>query len=517
MGAVWLVVFEYAGRTWHLSSVDCAPVDQDGNEIDHLPTVTDASFVEALNMGGGITGPCTASVTFTLGLDHDRDLFQMMLEGYQLAQARGEVSIWLPGTLYEERIVLVRGPFIATEVPLPGQPLQGDFSDIVPVAVADWPPAAASLTYDTWPAAPSADDAGETGTLYPFVFGAPGEYTYDVFTGNTAASQCLLVDDTAAAQKGLVAGHPVAATTVHIITTAAPYGGADFAVTLELDGLGRPVSTVDLSSKDGVWTLDGTVAMWVTDWGTGGITKATDTGAILGLGDACLYLLLQRYSEQGSERVDVASWQAAAPILNGWTIGFALTDRGDPMNVVQDLLSICPALWILGGPRGLRPIFLADLPAEQRVTLTEGRDVFWIDQSVTFADIQVCNDCTIYFAEQVSQSVFRGHETIDADSSPQAAASQSRPWGKRSDTLNAPTYDRGTASLCASEQIRMRWTQPILLDYDAALTRALLLQLGQPILLDDPDRGLDSRALYVVGREYKYDLTTALLTLTGWW
>lgn len=523
MDAAWLLCFQFAGQTWYLSSVECTPVALDGTEIPHLPTITDARFTEALATAGGISGPCTASMSFLLGLPPDRDIFQMVLEGYQLAQALGEVSIWVPGTAYEARTVLVRGPFIPQAVPMPGEPLEGDFSDIVAVSVADWPPAAANVNPDTWPDAPTGDGTSGSGACYPFPFGAPGAYQGFVgpvfsYIYAAAATECLLVDATAAAQVGLVGGAPISATSVRIMTTGTPYGDVDdFPVVSALDGLNRRVATVDLSTKDGIWTLDGSVKMYVVDYGEGGLGKATGSGPIMGLGDAILYLLLQRYSEQGPERVDFASWEAAGPILNGWQVGFVVNERGDPMEVVQDLLAVCPALWVLGGPRGLRPVFLSETPAEQRVMLTEGREIHWKESGLTVADIKVCNDCTASFALNVISDTYRGSTTYDETKSPQAAASQSRPWGRRSDTLEVPSYDAGTATLSAREQIRMRWTQPILLDYGATLSTGLATMLGQPILVEDPDRGLDSRAFYVAGREIPFDLASILLTFIGWW
>ena len=516
---VWLLAFNFAGRTWYLSSVECSPELADGSFLAHLPTITDASFTEALNLGGGLSGPCSAALTFMLALEPDREIWRMVLDGYQLAQALGEVSIWTPGTLYEARTILVRGPFIPQSIPTPGLPLVGDFQDLIAVSVADWPPASATVTATTWPNAPATDDTNTEGAPYPFPFGKPGTFTSadGAFRYSIAATECLLVDTTATAQVGVVAGAPIAATTVHIITSGTPYGGDDFPVTTAPDGLGRQVATVDLSTKDGVWTLDGTVKMYVTSYGDGGIFKPTSPGIVLGLGDACLTLLLRRYAENGPERVDVGTWQALAPILNGWRTSFVITERGDPMTVVKTLLDACPALWIVGGPRGLRPVFLADRPAEQRVTLTEGLGIHWIEDSITVGDVKICNDCTASFALQASSGEYRGTATIDATTSPTAAASQSRPWGQRSDTLTVPTYDRGTAGLAAREVVRMRWTQPILLDYESPIEIGTSLDLGQPVLLTDPDRGLNSRALWCVGREYPYDLTVVRLTFAGWW
>jgi hypothetical protein len=56
-----------------------------------------------------------------------------------------------------------------------------------------------------------------------------------------------------------------------------------------------------------------------------------------------------------------------------------------------------------------------------------------------------------------------------------------------------------------------------LLDYEAPIPDTNGLTLGQPVLLTDPDRGLDSRALWVVGRELPFDLNVMRLTFAGWW
>lgn len=514
---IWLLAFQFAGRTWYLASNACAPVRADGSTVPHLPTLTAATFTEALNLGGGITGPCSASVSFSLGLPLDRDVWWMVLEGYQLSQALGELSIWTPGTDYEERVVLVSGPFIPQKVPTPGKPLEGDFQDLVGIYVASWPPASAQINATTWPNAPLGDNANLNGTPYPWVFGAPGATVIDGTSYTLPSTPCLIVDTTAAAQKGLICGAPVAATTVKIAVFEPTPFADTFAVTTTSDGAGRQVATVDLSSKDGIWTLDGTVDLYVVDWGLGGVQELTGSATVHGLGEAALYLLLQRYAENGPERVDVASWQGMASVLNAWRIGFAVTERGDPMDHVKTLLDICPALWVLGGPKGLRPVFLANRNAALRRTLTEGREIHWVEDAMEIGDVQVCNDFTTSFAYNLQRSIYAGAWTNDASTDPSAGASVSRPWGLRSDSIDAPTYDEGTAALIASEQVRMRWTQPIMLDYEAPLWAAMLVELGEPVLIDDPDRGLNSRAMWVSGREFDVAKATVKLTFVGWW
>jgi len=517
MDPIWLLAFKFAGRTWYLASNACAPTRADGTTVPHLPTLATASFTEALNLGGGITGPCSASCSFSLGLPLDRDVWWMVLEGYQLAQALGELALWTPGTDYEERLVLVSGPFIPQKVPTPGKPLEGDFQDLVGIYVSDWPPSSAQINATTWPNAPLGDDANLNGTPYPWVFGAPGATTVGGVAYTIPASPCWIIDTTPAAQKGLICGAPVDATTVKIAVFEPTPFSDTFSVTTEADGSGRYVATVDLSSKDGAWTLDGTVNLYVVDWGTGGVQEATGPNVLMGLGEAIVYLLLQRYAENGPERVDVASWQALAPILGAWKVGFYVSDPGDPMDQVKVLLDSCPALWIVGGPRGLRPIFLANLPAALRRTLTEGREIHWVEDAMTLGDVKICNDFTTNFGHNIQRSVYNFTQTDNETTNPAAAASQSRPWGRRSDSVESPVYDPGVAALVASEQIRMRWTQPILLDYEMPMWAAMGIALGEAVLVDDPDRGIDARAVWVLGREFDMTKATVKVTFAGWW
>lgn len=517
MDPIWLLAFQFAGRIWYLASNECAPVSESGDTIPHLPTIARASFTEALNLGGGTTGPCSASLSFSLGLPLDRDVWWMVLEGYQLSQAIGEVSIWYPGTTYEQRIVLVSAPFVPQKIPTPGKPLEGDFQLLIAVSVADWPPEDAQITADTWPNAPMNDTANLTGTRYPFVFGAPGVTTVAGNAYTIPASPCWIVDDTAAAQKGLICGAPVDAATVEILYLGSPPLSDTFAVTTEADGLGRIVATVDLSAKDGSWTLNGSKELWVIDWSTGGVQQVIGTNPIIGLGDAALYLLLQRYSENGPERVDVGAWLAKAPLLNAWSVGFYRDDRGDPMDVVTDLITLTPLLWIVGGPHGLRPVLLSPRPAALCRTMSEGRELHWVEDAMTLGDVKVCNDASAGYARSGVKDASIGTSTSDAETNPTADTSQSRPWGIRSDSVDVLTFDEGTAQLAAAEQVRARWTLPILLDYESPMFDALNVQLGEPVIIDDTERGINARAMYCVGRQIEAGRATALLSFAAWW
>jgi hypothetical protein len=55
---IWLLRIDVAGRTWYLASESCEP-EQAGDPIAHHGTLTVSGFGEGIEIGGGVSGPCT--------------------------------------------------------------------------------------------------------------------------------------------------------------------------------------------------------------------------------------------------------------------------------------------------------------------------------------------------------------------------------------------------------------------------------------------------------------------------
>lgn len=497
---IWLLRFTWAGRTWYLSSGEAVP-EEDGIGIAHWPTLEIGGFAEGVEIGGGVSGPCTADVSFTLDLDG----WEYIRDGHRLDMVWGELSLWEPGTSYAERVVLVKGRMISDSIPRDGEPFEVTITQPVIDTATPWPPADDLINATAWPDAPSSSDAVNViGLAYPWPIGFLGKW--EAGSGETyltSTTPVIVVDNTPGSEVGCIAGGPVAATVVSVWNSTQK-DSADFDVTTTTDGEGNPRATIDLSTAPVGWTVDGSEPMYVNDWKKGGLLNANygapgQTAA--GLADAIVFLLQRRYDALGPEAIDLGAWSAMAPFLNGWIVGFQ-NSSGDPMETITSrLLPLCPALWIVGGPSGFRPVFFADTPITECRKLVQGRDVFTSEEGPGFTSLLPVNQIEVSFAPSTVLGTTRGTVTIGPKRDPRAAASVTR-HGGRIETIDASaTYDRGTAAAAASETIRLRWTRPMYLVYDAPPEVALSLVLGQRVRLMDEDLGLNDRLLWLMARE----------------
>lgn len=497
---IWLLRFQWAGRTWYLSSSEAVP-EEDGVGIPHWPVLEVDGFAEGVEIGGGVSGPCTVDASFTLDLDG----WEYIRDGHRLDMVWGEVSLWEPGTTYAQRIVLVKGRMISDSIPRDGEPFEVTITQTVIDTATAWPPAGDVVTSEAWPNAPADEDSVNViGEAYSWPIGFLGPWQDDEGTTFlTSTTPVIVVDDTPGAQVGAIAGAPVAATTVSIWNSVQKQSHT-FTVSSTVDGSGVVRATVDLSPAPGGWSVDGSEALYVNDWNEGGLlypNYGSGPRTASGLADAIVYLLQRRYGALGPEAIDLGAWAAMAPFLNGFQVGIA-PESGDPMEVItSQLLPLCPALWIVGGPAGFRPIFFADTPITECRELVQGRDVFTSEEGPGFTSLLPVNQIEVSYAPSTFLGKTRGTVTIGPENSAQAAASVTR-HGGRIETIDASaTYDRGTAAAAASETIRLRWTRPLYLVYDAPPEVALSLTLGQRVRLTDEDLGLQDRLLWLMARE----------------
>ena len=488
-----------AGRTWYLSSESCAP-EQDGTAIPHHGSLEVGGFVETISWaGGGVTGPCTADVSFHLG---DVEGWTLIRDGHRLESARAEVSLWTPGTPYAARWVLVTGKIECDEIPQDGEPFEATVKDTLIENAASWPPVDDVITASAWPNAPADDDAlNVIGEPYPWPLGVGGSYVNeDGDVKRVSKTPMIIIDDTGGAEIGAVAGAPVAATTVRIWNRT-HRDSAVFPVSTTIDGDGVPRATVSLAGHPGGWTFDGSEEYFVSDWSGGGLLQDRRPVAVEGLGDACLYLLSRRYDETGPERIDYGAWMAEIGRLNAWRV-FLNPDPGDPVEVISgDLCALCPGLYIMGGPAGLRPVLLRMDPDPAAVRLEVGRDLDTVDEPSGFVEVDPLNGVLYSFARSASYDVLRGKGSVGRADLVESAAGLSR-HGPREETMefNA-TDDRATADLAAREHVRLRWTRPLRLVYTCSAETARQLPLGSQVLLIDADRGLTDQRAHLIGRE----------------
>jgi hypothetical protein len=189
------------------------------------------------------------------------------------------------------------------------------------------------------------------------------------------------------------------------------------------------------------------------------------------------------------------------------------------MNVIADkLCGMCPALWIMPGPAGIRPVIMMDTDPSLALELEIGRNCDEIEGGkIKYTGLDPVTSCSVSYAQSVRLNKFRGKVTIDRTTDLRAATGYTL-YGKRELALEIASYDRGTAALTASEHIRMRWTQPrafsILVPSRTVLSGAC--GLGAKVLYTCARQGVSRRPLYVQGRQTE-DGEHWTVTLVGWW
>ena len=403
-------------------------------------------------------------------------------------------------------------------IPIDGQDIEASIISPLIDTAEGWPDAADVINLTAWPNALADEDGTDlVGAPYPWPLGKLGAYTdQDGAAKRTSTTEVLIVDDSPGAEVGVIAGAEVAATTVRIWNSV-DKDAADFVVSTTLDGEGNPRATVSFAAAPAGWVFDGSEKFYVNDWGAGGLIADFSTGTAQGLGDAILFLLLRRYGAEGPDRVDVGSWLAWRGVLNGWEVGFAPSPGDDPLTTITDqLLPMCPALWIVGGPLGYRPIFLAETPGALCRRLTVGRDIFVTDEQPGLAAIEPLNAITVSFAPSTARGDLRGVQTTSSSTLSEAAAGLTR-HGIRAEAVELPaTFDRGTAGLAGRESIRVRWTPPLYLVYDAPADVAMSLTLGERVRITDEGRGLVDRLAWIMARETD-EPDTWTITVYGYW
>lgn len=521
MADVWLFRLAPPGQAWDLpgwflysASASVAPINRSGATVRHPAGLSEVEVVESFEpTGGNSTGDNLARVTTYI----QAPATLLLARGWNLAGWYGELSIWREGTTYEAREIVFRGLVDSYNTPGPGQALELTLLPPKLESGASYPPTTAVVSQgDTW------TDPQSSGDFYPWVFGAPGAFKLTAGDPDlTPGSRAYVVDTTATAQLALIAGHRVLASTVELYS--APEELSDtFAVTHQEDGQGRLCAVVDVSGKNGVWTLDSGAELYVTDWGSGGhLNPFGNTDLLSQAGDVLHFLLAQ----QRPGMLDEAAWRTASPRLNRIRLDGTWAESAIPWEwASQQILPLLPALWVIGGPFGARPIMLDETPPTLCPEVTVGRDVYRdVDSGPEpQGTSSVISRATVSYAlgvqfdrfrAQISMSWNQRRGEIDGAGVTASALRAYALVGNIEKTLDGtPIYDRteGYATACRMLDLLGRaatnntlWMQ---------LERRLPYRLGRAFRLTDTNYSYDRQLVYVTGR--RLTLTRAEITFT---
>ena len=383
LGARVSVLLEvaYAGGTLRWSDGD-APTDAPGPYLAMSPVDVEIAF-QLLQQS-----PDVRAIPVTFDFPREIDVPALVEQGHDLAAASAEVSLYVAGRAYVERLVLVRGllsePIYNSVGRVTASVTENPYDDS-----AVFPPASATVCADTWT---DYDEAVE-GRVYPYPIGTPGVYTdADNVQAYTTGAPGLLVD--VASRTLLISGAPVVATTVKVFKltgTNSPVS-ASLTVSHGPDLLGRTVATVTLPAGPGGPTAEEGQSYWVR-WTTGGIRERSGSRSLRGAGELLLWL-----AERSSLRLDLAAWGTAAAFLDRYRISGYIDDFVRPWDLMAEILALLPVSLIVG-PSGLVPVvWRYDAgPADVVAHLTDGVD-FDIEEGISYEGRDIANEIAISFA-----------------------------------------------------------------------------------------------------------------------
>lgn len=516
---IWLLRFSWAGRVWYLAQepVVIADPQPDGTTkyLQHAGTLDAPDLSEMVSWGTSSVGTVSTSVTFRLDLPPDRDVAYLHFrEGHRLETATAELSLWAPGEPYAARVKQITGPFIPDRIPLLGRPMSGTLTQRITTTANIWPPATAQATVETWPNLPVDDEeaSDESGFPYPTFIGAGGFYVKD--NGNTARTSCIqgIYVDT---DTVLISyGHMVSTTAYLFSVENEATGGVSCPLSKTYDELGQPVTTADISATGWIWaTGPETDTFYVTriDAGLQSIidVSAGEPAAITGLGEAILFLLLQRYAGNAPDLVDISAWETARPYLDQMKIGLLIPEGTDPLDIINNtLLPMAPACYLIQGPKGLRPALFTSPPPYECLHLVahrngrDGPDLFREpDQEPELVMGDPVNDVTTYFAKRLRTGDLKGTITISPDDHPGAFASATIYGARAAQPIEAATYDRETAGRISGEVLRLYSRRATWDCWACSLRTGAALYVGQRVRVTDELAGYYERPMSVSARQ----------------
>ena len=284
------------------------------------------------------------------------------------------------------------------------------------------------------------------GYLYPFVFGAAGT-TGDGTTDHhhrIPAYPVVIFDTTLNAEKVLLAGHAVDASTVEIWSreNGSISDRVTFNVQYQEDHGGRSIAVCDLAGDVTILSHGGSYsterelfATWLTDATPGGAGQVIE--AVLA---------------QSTARVDWPRLRGARDWLDRYQLAGVIDEEVTPYEWVADNVLPLLSASVVTGRDG---IYLAPYhpDGDPLVTLEDGIDVV-LDEEIRISGAPVVNELRINFAR--SDWTRKHARSVTADSSTNAYSALSRQvYGARGEVITTDiVYDAATADLIAREKVR---------------------------------------------------------------
>ena len=368
--ALVLVTVDFAGRRFYLSERPVVVATTDGGALPFDGGLAGVDVSVALGLMGSDADLLSVPVACFLPVD----LAALRAQGHQLSGAQAEVAVWVPGTLYEDRQVLVLGSVSEPTYGAQGEQVafsvtEAPYDDtgrvIAPVEVIRWEdfePVYGADGFGYYQA-----DASE-GAAFPWVFGrfgvctvggvlssvpsvpAPaialastGEATFLLLCSGFAEASLLTVTD-AYGNADEVTPNTVTGITIYDVESF--YGVANSGTRFTRVGPLIAMTTVDLLASTLYVSASVTTPVSGGPSYDGSPTPARSWGEVVAM-------LLRR----SSLRLDWGRWDAVLPLLQRYEVAGYIDDPDvSPWEfIAAEMLPLVPVS-IRSGPRGLYPV-----------------------------------------------------------------------------------------------------------------------------------------------------------------
>jgi len=482
----YLFDLTWAGQTFRLSrSTLVVPSTATGEDLQFEGILEDEiEWEEALEL----FSDTAESNSFPFSVVLPANVPQLVSRGHDLAAATGELSLWIEGTNYEDRRILIQGRLTDPEYGFEGDPITASLQSESFEDAALVPPVGQVVTLITWPTAVSS----AVGFYYPFVF---GDHPVND-AGNFVLSRGYLVNNDPGDETILIAGHPVLASAVFIkpgastVQVSLPVSGA-------LDALGQYVSIVG-GVGVGLGALvydpgDDFTVRW-TDSGSG--HPARDGGILGGGGD-----LLEHMLSLATVQVDWGKVSAAKDLLNRFRFAGTIEEPVSPIDWISANLSPLLPMSLVMGPLGVYPVvwryWAGRNDVVERIDLSIDPSIE-LDGPVEYdgAISNIVNTFTLRYGVSIFSGETRSILTLgrSEDGTPSGSLASERSilrYGVRSDDDESTiVYDTGTAGMILDWWARARALPSRLVHYIVGNERSWL-DRGMVVSVTHPELYLE--------------------------
>jgi len=492
-----LLDLTYAGRVFRLARRELFVTSTaTGTQYQYVGDLADEiEWEEVIDLFNASSDSVSVPVSFTLPVD----VPALVQGGHDLLSATGELSLWIEGTSYESRRVLLRGRLSSPSYGYPDEPITASIESEFAEDRSVIPPLSHVITDETWPLAVD----GALGRSYPLPFGSG--------PGGVHQSLAYLVDPTVGAEVLLVASGLCVAGDVRVVV---PGSIATETVQHSVDALGQVVSIIDMTGTALVFTSDDTFGI-IWNQGEGGM--ASREGASLsGAGDA-----LEVFLGLSTVPVDFGRVAAAKPYLNQFKIAGCILEGVTPFEWVTSNLSPILPMSLVNGPDGLYPIpwrytaTAADAVAHINADIDPELQLDGVVQ-VDGGIRDIVNRFKLRYALRPTEGEMYKFVTLGGDDDASGAAdslycrqSQARYGVRSEDAETSVVHDPATAALILSWWARARALPTRVVSYVVPHSWGWL-ERGNVALLTDSNLAFSGQLSLLESMTYREDGTLRL-------